>query len=155
MEKEKQKLILDNETLKNKKVSLDESLKDLVKKNKKLISKNKDLTKDLEKTKSLMNKFTLSSTRLDMILKSQRAIFDKAGLGYKSYYKQKSINTLYKKSSSESIVCFCCEKLGHKAYTCNMRNRPNSSRVKQIWIAKNPMFDKVERPKITWVPKQT
>ena len=91
-----------------------------------------------------MDKFTLSSTRLDMMLKSQRTIFDKAGLGYKSYYKQKSINTLYRKSSSESIVCFCCGKLGYKAYTCNMRNRPKSSRVKHIWIAKNPMFDKVE-----------
>ena len=90
-----------------------------------------------------------------MMLKSQRAIFDKAGLGYKSYYKQKSINPLYKKSSNENIICFCCSKLGHESYTCNMRNRPKSSRVKQIWVAKNPMFDKVERPKVTWVPKQT
>ena len=32
LEKEKHKLVLDNQTLKNKKVSLDESLKDLVKK---------------------------------------------------------------------------------------------------------------------------
>ena len=81
--------------------------------------------------------------------------FDKTGLGYKSYYKQKSINTLYKKSSSESIVYFCYGKFGHKAYTCNMRNRSNSSRVKQISVAKNPMFDKVKRSKVTWVPKQT
>ena len=41
--------------LKNEKVSLDESLKDLVKKNKDLISKNKNLTNDLEKAKSLID----------------------------------------------------------------------------------------------------
>ena len=97
----------------------------------------------------MVDRFTLSSTRLDMMLKSQRAIFDKAGLGYKSYYKQKSINTLYKKSSSDNIVCFCYGKLGHKSYTYNMRNRLNSSKIKQIWVAKNPIFDKAEQPKVT------
>ena len=80
--------------------------------------------------KSLIDRFILSSTRLNMMLKSQRAIFDKAGLGYKSYYKQKSINILYKKSSSKNIVCFYCGKLGHKSYTYNIRNRPNSSKIK-------------------------
>ena len=154
LEKEKHKLVLDNQTLRNEKVSLNESLKDLVKKNKDLISKNKNFTKNLEKSKSLIDRFILSSTRLNMMLKSQRAIFDKAGLGYKSYYKQKSINTLYKKPSSENIICFCYGKLGHKSYTCNMRNRPNSSKIKQIWVVKNPISDKVERSKVTWVPKQ-
>ena len=85
--KEKDKLALDNETLRNEKVSRDKLLKDLVKKNKDLISKNKNLTKNLEKTKSLMDRFILSSNRLDMMLKNQRAIFDKVRLGYKSYYK--------------------------------------------------------------------
>ena len=49
------KLVLDNQKLRNKKVSLDESPKDLVKKNKDLISKNENLTKDLEKSKSLID----------------------------------------------------------------------------------------------------
>ena len=102
----------------------------------------------------MIDRFILSSNRLDMILKNQRAIFDKAGLGYKSYYKQKSINTLYKKSSSDNIVCFCCDKLGHKTYTCNMRKSPNSIKIKQVWIVRKPLIDKVERPKVTWVPKQ-
>ena len=110
-------LALDNETLKNKKVSLDQSLKDLVQKNKDLVGKNEDLSEELEKEKSLLDRFILSSNRLDMMFKNQRAIFDIAGLGYKSYYKQKSINTLYKKSSSDNIIYFCCGKLGHKTYT--------------------------------------
>ena len=45
------------------------------------------MTKDLEKDKSLLDRFTLSSNRLDMMLKNQWAIFDKARLGYKTYQK--------------------------------------------------------------------
>ena len=32
--------------------------------------------------KPIVDKFTLSSTKLNMILENQRAIFNKAGLGY-------------------------------------------------------------------------
>ena len=155
LEKEKDKLALDNEALKNEKVGLDQSLKDLVKKNKDLVSKNEVLSKDLAKAKFLLDRFILSSNRLDMMLKNQRAIFDKARLGYKSYYKQKSINTLYKKSSSDNIICFYCGKLGHKTYICNMRKRPNSIKIKQVWVVKKYLLDKVEKPKVTWVSKQT
>ena len=90
-----------------------------------------------------------------MMLKNQRAIFDKTGLGYKSYYKHKLINNLYKKSSSDNIICFYYGKLGHKTYTCNMRKSPNSIRTKQVWIVKKSLVDKVERPKVAWVTKQT
>ena len=137
LEKEKDKLALDNKTLKNKNVSLDQSLKDLVKKNKDLIGKNEDLSKNIEKAKSLLDRFILSSNKLDTMLKNQRAIFDKAGLGYKSYYKKKSINTLYKKSSSNNIDCFCCGKIGHKTYTCNMRKSPNSIKIKKFGLLRN------------------
>ena len=65
-----------------------------------------------------------------MMLKSQRAIFDKVRLGYKSYCKQKSINNLYKKSFSDNIICFCCGKLGHKTYTYNMKRSPNLMKTK-------------------------
>ena len=68
-------------------MNLNESIKDLVKKNKDLISKTEELSKELEKAKSLVDRFTLSSNKLELILKSQQAIFDKAGLGYRSYYK--------------------------------------------------------------------
>ena len=46
-----------------------------------------------------------------MILNNQQAIFDKAGLGFRSNYKQKIANNLFKKSSSEFIICFWCEKI--------------------------------------------
>ena len=89
------------------------------------------------------------------MLKSQCAIFKKVGLRYKSYYKQKSINNLYKKSSSDNIICFYCGKLGYKTYTYNMRRSPNLIKTKQVWIVKKSLIDKITRPKITWVPKQT
>ena len=38
-----------------------------------------------------------------MILKNQKAAFDKAVLGFKSYVKQKSENNLYKKSINENM----------------------------------------------------
>ena len=132
----------------NEKINLEESIKDLVKKNKDLISKTEELSKELEKAKSLVDRFILSSNKLVLITKSQSAIFDKAGLGYRSYYKQKSINNLYKKSSKDNIVCFCCEKLGHKIYSCNMRRNPNTIKTKQVWIAKKSLTSKIEGPKM-------
>ena len=36
-----------------------------------------------------------------------------------------------------------------------MRKSPNSTKIKQVWLVKKPLIDKVERPKVTWVPKQT
>ena len=65
------------------------------------------------------------------------------------------MNNLYKKSSKDNIVCYCCGKGGHKTYTYNMRRSPNSIKTKQVWIVKKSLVDKIARPKITWVPKQT
>ena len=78
---------MENKTLKNEKTNLNKSIKDLVKKNKDLISKIKELGKELEKAKSLVDRSTLSSNKLELIHRSQQAIFDKAVLDYKSYYK--------------------------------------------------------------------
>ena len=54
-------------------------LRTQLRKNKDLVSKAKDLSKELEKAKSLVDRFTLSSNKLYMMIKSQQAIFDKAG----------------------------------------------------------------------------
>ena len=54
---------------------LDESIKNLVNKNKDLVNKTEDLGKELEKAKSLVDRFTLSSNKLDMMIKNQQDIF--------------------------------------------------------------------------------
>ena len=89
------------------------------------------------------------------MLSNQRAIFNKAGLGFQSYTKQKPVNKLYKKSSKENLACFHYEKLVHKAYSCNIRKNPSTIKLKQVWIVKKPFVQKMEKPKITWVPKST
>ena len=68
--REKDKLDLENKTLRNEKAKLDESITDLVKKNNDLVSKIEDLGKELEKAKSLIDRFTLSSNKLDMMIKN-------------------------------------------------------------------------------------
>ena len=51
--------------------------------------------KELEKYKSIVDKFIFSSKRLDMLLKNQWAIFNHASLGYKPLNKQRTIENLF------------------------------------------------------------
>ena len=73
------------------------------------------------KSKPFVDKFTLSSCKLNMILRDQKAIFDKACLGFKSYVKQKFVNNLYRKYVNENMSCSYYEKLGHKLYECKYK----------------------------------
>ena len=80
--------------------------------------------KELEKYKLIVDKFTYSFERLDMLLKNQRTVFNRTGLGYKPSNKQKTVENLFVKYTSnmqKSTVCYCCEKNGHKSYICNDR----------------------------------
>ena len=86
-----------------------------------------------------------------MILKNQKAVFNKAGLGYRSYDKQKPINNLYRKSSKKNMTCFHCAKIGYKSYICKSKN----TKVKQVWIIKDSINTNPKGPKIDWVPKIT
>ena len=135
------------------KANLEKSIEELINKNQDLVRKNEDISKELVKAKSLVSKFTLSSKQLDLMLSNQRTIFNKAALGFQSYAKQKPVNELYKKSSKENLVCFHCGKLGHKAYSCNIRKNPSTIKLNQVWIVKKPFVEKMEKPKTTWVPK--
>ena len=82
----------------------------MINENNKLKEKNISLEYELNKIKPFVDKFTLSSCKLNMILKDQKAVFDKVGLGFKSYVKQKSINNLYKNSINENMPGSYCGK---------------------------------------------
>ena len=110
------------------------------------------MRKELGGLKPFIYKFTLSSQKLDMILETQQAVFNKAGLGFRSYSKQKLVNNLYKKLSNENMTCFYYGKLGHKSYVCNLKGNVKS---KQIWIIKGSMHTNHEGPKKAWVLKIT
>ena len=106
---------------------------------------------ELSKVKPFVDRFILSSHRLDLILKDQKAVFDKTRLGYRSYDKQKSIKNLYKKSSKENMTCFHYGKVGHKSYSCKTK----STKIKQVWIIKDLINTNPKGSKIAWVPKIT
>ena len=47
------------------------------------MEENKTLKKEVDKLKPLVDKFTCSSDKLQMILNNQRRVYDRAGLRYK------------------------------------------------------------------------
>ena len=56
------------------------------------------------------------------MIKNQKAVFYKVGLGYRWYDKQKTIKNLYKKSSKDNLTYFHCGKVGHRSYTYRTKN---------------------------------
>ena len=86
----------------------------------------------------MVEKFTLSSTKLQMILDSQKAVYDKISLGYNPLKKQKFLKNIYANSSSNKFLnttCFKCGKVGYKSYTC-FPNKSENSNVKKIQVPK-------------------
>ena len=73
-----------DELIKEKQV-LDYQKEELKKLNKILIKENESLKIELNQVKPFVERFTLSSHKLDMILKHQQVVCNKAGLGYRSY----------------------------------------------------------------------
>ena len=142
--KEKEDLTKENQKLNLK-------IKKIKKLNINLTSELNVTKEELNKTKPLFDKFILSSQRLDEMIKNQKAVFDKTGLGYRCYDKQKTIKNLYKKSSKDNLTCFHCVKVGHRSYTC----RTNNSKIKQVWIIKGIHNSNPKGSKIVWVPKST
>ena len=60
-----------------------------------ILSEHSGLKKELKKYKSIIDKFTFNSERLNMLLKDQRAIFKCVELGYKSLNKQRMVENLF------------------------------------------------------------
>ena len=109
-----------------------------------LKKKNQNLETELNKIKPFVDKFIFSFQKLDLILKNQKAVFDRAGLRFRSYAKQKLENNLYKKSSNENMTCFYYGKSGYKSYICKSKR---NIKLKQIWIIKGSMHTNHEGSK--------
>ncbi|XP_074590609.1 uncharacterized protein LOC141846459 [Curcuma longa] len=92
-----------------------------------LRKENNLLLEQVNDLKCTLEKFTTSSNTLNMILDAQRAVYNKAGIGYKPKQKEFSFMSLV--------------------------NRTNSAKAKvtKAWIPKKYLIDANE-PKI-WVPK--
>ena len=98
-------------------------------------SENEILKKKVEKLKSLIERFTCNSDKLQMILNSQRKVYDNTGLGYKSNNKQIFFKNFFFVSSftynTSHIIYFSYEEIGHKAFACNSR-KINGKTAKKI-----------------------
>ena len=62
-----------------------------------LSKENDRLVKEVEKLKPIVDKFTLSSQKLNLVLDSQKAVYDKAGLGYNPSRNQKYLRNMFSK----------------------------------------------------------
>lgn len=80
----------------------------------------------------MVDKLTLESNKLELILKNQRESYDRDGIGYNTNFKNRiSANKFFAFTSSQnlSIVYFCCKGIGHKVYICSLRKK-NWNKIK-------------------------
>ncbi len=177
LENKNSKLSIENETAKtlikelnlkvksllNSNTSLAQNVELLKKDKEELVKENLDLKNEVHKYKPIVEKFTQSSEKLNLILSNQRAVFNKAGLGYKTNKQQKYLKNFFVKAKdvkTEKPTCFHCGKTGHKVYSCIQRKiQTNKStfvrgkNITKVWVPKGTNYTNQEGPKKTWVPK--
>ena len=100
-----------------------------------LEDENKTLKGEIEKLKKMLEKFSTSSKTLDMILNAQRAVYNKAGLGYQP-----------KESSFISLVS---RTQFHRTHVSRVHE--TRKKVTKTWVPKSLIVDALG-PRI-WVPK--
>ena len=109
---------------------------------------------EVNKLKPIVDKFTISSEKLQLMLNNQKGAFNKAGLGFNPNNKQKFFKNFFTPASNSlsHASCFKCGKLGHKAYTCKSRML-NAKSLKKVWVSKGTKITNLQGPKKAWVPK--
>ena len=108
-----------------------------------LKKENEELLKKNEWLVFSLSKFFYGQKTFDMILASQKCVFDKRGLGYKSlknekYFKNYFVNE--STSESPSTICNFYGREGHISSTCALRNgsqKVSTSKSKKVWVEKS------------------
>ena len=136
----KQVALLTNEIEKSKKY-----VDEVTTKNNELNAKVLDLTKCLEK-------ITKGQKGLDLLLESQRCVYNRARLGYNPLTKQK----LYKNSftmppKTHKSPCVFCNTNGHTIYSYHVRKCVKKG-LKTMWVPKDNVTNK-QGPNKIWVSK--
>ena len=144
----KNRLLSKNSMLRKQIISLtNEHENELITKNNELKDKIFDLTKFLEK-------FTKGQKNLDLLLGSQRCVYDRAGLGYNPLAKQKLYKNIFVKPlppKTQRIPCAFCNTSGHTIYSCHIKKSVKKG-LKIMWVPKENAINTQELNKI-WVPK--
>ena len=116
------------------------------------MEQNIKLRKKIEILKPIIQKFTFSSEKASINAENQKSIL----------IMLKLVLTLQKKNvkymftiidhKNHSVVCFKCNKVGHRILDCNI-NKSGHILMKQIWILKRTMCSNLQGSKVTQVPK--
>jgi hypothetical protein len=110
----------------------------------------KDITNFIKNTETFNN-----------ILGSQKCIFDKAGLGFETYKKQKLYKDLFIPQKTEEFKCKFCHKKGHVELFCfKKKHKQEQSKNKLITHNNKRQSHKryqtnIQGPKAIWVPKNS
>ena len=86
---------------------------------------NEELLKKNEWLVSSLSKLSCGQKDFDMILASEKCVFDKKGLGYNSSNNEYCFKNYFVKESiseSPSTICNFCGRGGHISSTCPLRN---------------------------------
>ena len=93
------------------------------------------------------------------MLETQRAFFDKDGLGYDGSVKETHFKNFFPKindSHEASSTCTYCHKLGHSKQFCPLKVITFSGKlVKSVWISKGISISLNEDATKKWIPKCT
>ena len=103
-----------------------------------LTSKNDELNATILDLTTCLEKFTKGQKNLDLLLGSQRCVYDRAGIGYNTSTKQKLYKNIFVESSSSStqkISCTFCNTEGHTKHTCYVKKCVRKG-LKIMWVPK-------------------
>ena len=101
-----------------------------------------DFKKEIWMVEFLSFNLFLWTKSFEMVLASQKCIFDKQGLGFKSSKNQKYFKNYFVKESTSvslSTTCNFCEKEWHISSTCPLRNgsqKNSNAKDKKNWVEK-------------------
>ena len=107
---------------------------------------NETLKSSLDDANKTIAKFIEGEKNLNIILKQQKLVLDKWGIGYKGKYNERSYRSYFVKATYNT--CNYYGKIGHIAHTCAIRNNMNGyDKRKYFWVPKGQVHMVKTNPK--------
>ena len=146
------KLSIENVMLTKAKIELEKNLECMT-------SELDVLSKKNENLQNSFSRFYMGQQKLDMMLETQRAFFDKNGLGFDSCIKETHLKNFFAKSSDShetSSTCAYCKRIGHSIHHCPSKIITFRRKiVRSIWIPKGMNASINVKAMMEWIPKGT
>ena len=146
------KLNVENELLFRTKIDLEKNIDSMKVEINELTKKNTNL-------QNSFSRFYMGQQKLDGMLETQKAFFDKNGLGYDAIVKETHFKNFFAKSnnSHEALsTCAYCHRLGHSRQFCPLKVIAFRGKlVKNVWSPKGISTFQNEIAKKKWIPNET